>query len=69
MKKSMLLCLVSSLVASASSAFAVTPYDSIVTAADISGLSTTATTLLAVAIVIPVVFAGYKLIKRSIKSV
>jgi len=51
------------------SAFATNVYDPIVTAVDASGLSTAAVAILAIIILIPLAFAGYKVVKRAISKV
>ena len=47
---------------------AATPYDAIVTAADVSGLSTTAVTILAAVILIPLIFAGYRIVRKAVNK-
>jgi len=44
-------------------------YDPIVTAVDASGLSSAAVAILAIIILIPLAFAGYKVVKRAISKV
>jgi hypothetical protein len=50
------------------SAMATAVYDPIVAAADATGLSTAAVAILAVVILIPLAFAGYKVVKRAINK-
>lgn len=55
-------------IASASSAFAVDPAAALWAAVDVSALQTNVITILTALVAIPVIFLGYRYLKRSLRA-